>query len=288
MKSQMKNIIAMLAIATVFASCSSDHGRTAANTTADSLAAAQRENDSLENAFLATLDQIDNSIDWVFREKNSASTETGKGKSLSERKQEILRNIELASNMLRENKAKIETLETNAAKGSRDYKKLKDRLTASSARIKKYEEQLASLYDIIADKDWEIDNLNKRATNLELENIMQKGFADKFEDDLHTAWYTKGTYKELRESGVLTKEGGILGIGRTEKLKQNFPDKAFEKIDTRKITSIPIHAKKAKLVTTHPDGTYELKKENGLIASIEIKNPDAFWKTSKHMVIEIR
>jgi hypothetical protein len=37
-----------------------------------------------------------------------------------------------------------------------------------------------------------------------------------------TAYYTAGTAKQLLKKGVITKQGGVIGLGKTQKLSENF------------------------------------------------------------------
>ena len=58
-------------------------------------------------------------------------------------------------------------------------------------------------------------------------------------------------------------------------------------IDIRKVTEIPLFAKKAKLKTNHPDGTYEFVKDEDGNLTFKITNPKEFWSISKFLVIEV-
>ena len=44
--------------------------------------------------------------------------------------------------------------------------------------------------------------------------------------------------KELKENNVITKEGGIIGLGKTTKLSSDFNKEYFTKINIEKTTSI--------------------------------------------------
>jgi hypothetical protein len=59
-------------------------------------------------------------------------------------------------------------------------------------------------------------------------------------------------------------------------------------LDIREIKTIPIASKTAKIITEHPDDSYELVMEDGLISALVIENPDEFWRISKYAVIETR
>jgi hypothetical protein len=109
--------------------------------------------------------------------------------------------------------------------------------------------------------------------------------ADMQRNELNTAWYAVGTSKELRNNGVLTKEGGVIGLGGVNKLNTSDLAKGyFTRIDITSTTSIPVAAKKAKLATTHPEGSYRF--ENGA-TKLVITDPAAFWSISKYLVVEV-
>jgi hypothetical protein len=105
---------------------------------------------------------------------------------------------------------------------------------------------------------------------------------------MNKAFYVCGTYKDLKAKGLLTKEGGFIGIGKTETLTGNFSDNLFVQIDITQTNSIPVDSKNAKLISDHPEASYEfLRDADKKILSIEIKDPALFWKSSKYAVVEL-
>ena len=89
--------------------------------------------------------------------------------------------------------------------------------------------------------------------------------------------------------GVVDNIGWTPWGGRKVVLNDNLSKNDFMAIDKRNTTSIPINSKKANLVSDHPEGSYEFEKsDEGLIASLEIKNPDDFWSISKYLVVEVK
>lgn len=277
------------ASALFLAACSHEPKETAAvNDFRAEMYSAQFERDSVENLLKETLDDIDNSLNTVFKNSPKAKVQTAANGNLSMQREDILKNIQLAGKMLSDNRKRISKLKSQLGKYKLQNTELSKRLEEADTRIADYEQQLAGLRQELADKNTQLADLSTKAEKLQFESIMQKEFADKYENELNTAYYTKGSSRELKKSGVIVKEGGVLGLGATEELNDQYPERMFAKIDIRKTTSIPVNAKKARLVTTHPDGTYEMKEVNGQIASLEIKNPDEFWKISRHMVLEVR
>ena len=106
-------------------------------------------------------------------------------------------------------------------------------------------------------------------------------------EKLNSAYYAFGTAKELIKNGVLTKEGGFIGMGKTEKMKADFNKTYFTKIDISATNSLVLSGKKAKVITTHPASSYKIQGTDGKAERIVITNPDDFWSASKYLVIVI-
>ncbi len=104
-------------------------------------------------------------------------------------------------------------------------------------------------------------------------------------EKLNTAYYALGTAKELTKNGVLTKEGGFIGLGKTQQV--DFTKAYFTKVDIPGTNSIIIGAKKAKLITNPPIGSYKIEGENGNADKLTILNSKEFWSVSKYLVIVI-
>ncbi|MDX1630066.1 MAG: hypothetical protein R3345_15260, partial [Fulvivirga sp.] len=139
-------------------------------------------------------------------------------------------------------------------------------------------EQLTTTVDTLANKT------QLQAAVIEVQNET----IDEQKEKINTGYIAVGTYKELEEQKVVEKAGGVLGIGATKTLQDNFNEEAFQKVDVTELSAIPVTAKKVRLVTTHPEGSYELSKDlNEKIQQLTILNPDEFWKSSKYLVVMV-
>jgi hypothetical protein len=81
-------------------------------------------------------------------------------------------------------------------------------------------------------------------------------------------------------------EGGFVGIGRNKKVKEDFNQEYFTRVDITKLKSIPVLRKKADIITTHPSQSYKIFGEKS-VDSIVISNQKEFWSASKYLVIVI-
>ncbi|MDD3744021.1 MAG: hypothetical protein PHX54_10405, partial [Lentimicrobiaceae bacterium] len=104
-------------------------------------------------------------------------------------------------------------------------------------------------------------------------------------DELNTAYYIVGERKDLIEKNILDKQGGFLGIGRTQKISGDVDLQHFTRIDIRNLKSIPLNVKEAKLMSVHPAGSYEWKKSDKKVDELVIIDPASFWERSRMLVI---
>ena len=102
---------------------------------------------------------------------------------------------------------------------------------------------------------------------------------------LNTVWYTFDTRKGLQDKGIISLEGGFIGIGTNESLKGEFDITHFKKGNKNSLRKIdlPKEYKKYDLVTSHPDDSYQIKNSVLLIL-----NPNDFWSISKYLVISLK
>ena len=101
-----------------------------------------------------------------------------------------------------------------------------------------------------------------------------------------SGYYMKiGTKSELKSAGLLDKNVIKKGVVNTEGLNMSI----FKKIDIRSTREIKINAYKPKLLTSHPNKSYEMKLDDDAeedITYLKIKDVDAFWSQSHFLVIQ--
>ena len=95
--------------------------------------------------------------------------------------------------------------------------------------------------------------------------------------ELNTVRYCIGTSSDLKEMNIV-RRGQVLTEGHN--------DTYFTKADMRNLKVIPLMAKKANVLTSHPASSYELIRGTDKMLTLRIKDPQAFWKNSKMLVIQ--
>jgi hypothetical protein len=279
----MKKLFLYLTIATLgFSACNNNTEE--ANPLADSLSHVNEglkivvsEKDSSIESFIVAFNEIQENLTEVKAKQKMISTNSSDAELKKNMKEQIIDDIQSINDLMDKNKQKISTLKAKLAK--------------SNGKVEELEKMITFLTTQVEEKDLEIVDLKNQLErlNIEVTEITAK-YEEKAEesnqktDQLNTAYYAVGTAKELKEKGVLTKEGGFIGLGKTKKLAGDFNKNYFTKIDITQTKSINLNAKKAKLITTHPSTSYKIegiKTADKLI----ITNSQEFWGASKYMVI---
>jgi archaellum component FlaC len=241
-------------------------------------AAVIAEKDSTINALFGTFNRISENLRTI-RSKQGELVAPGTGtENKDDMEQRIMGDIEQIDGLLSENKGLIAQLRKQAK--------------TSKSSIAELERTIADLERSSAEKSEEIGMLKEQlaSTNSSLATLIEmyrdkSQLADMQRGELNAAYYAIGTAKELKEKGVLTKEGGVAGIGGVNKLNTaNLPTDYFTSVDITGTQEIVIGAKKAKLTTSHPEGSYRF--ENGA-AKLVITDPTKFWSISKYLVVVV-
>lgn len=244
--------------------------------------------DSLERIYIATLDEIDGNIDAI-RDKYGYLVLGPKSNAdfVTPKKDKILNNIAMINTLLADNKKKIDMLEKSLANYKSGKKEFVKSIELAAEKVAIQEKQIEELKTILAEKEYKIEELNKLVSNqnVQIENFSK--LAKQQESTINTTYFAYGTYKELKAKHIVKKQGGVLGINKNKVLNEDLNKTEFVEIDKTKTTTIPMMGKKPKLITEHPENSYEILSNSNDLAVLNIKDPENFWKVSKYLVVEV-
>ncbi|MFO7621543.1 MAG: hypothetical protein R6W81_09810 [Bacteroidales bacterium] len=244
--------------------------------------------DSTINSWLMTFDQIEKDLSVIKQKEDLITLKSSDVEFSKERKEQILEDIRLINTLLENNKKRIAQLSAQLKKSGTEISGLQNMIASLEASIVQREGEISGLKLALVEKDFEIGQLNNQMTGLQVTVSQQTETISSQTEEMNKAYLVYGTYKDLKEKGILTKEGGFLGLGKREALIEDSPDSLFTRVDITETRLIPVNSKNAKLITNHPSGSYEIIAEGeNKIAGIEIKNPDEFWRISRYAVVEI-
>lgn len=258
--------------------------------------ALQAQNDSLMIELSnrdAELDEIMGSFNAIqegFREINEAENRVdlnGDAIEGQSNANKIKDDIRFISEKLKSNREQIAQLEAklkNSNYQSAQLKKaiqnLNAELNAKQQQIETLQSELAAKNIRIAELDEAVSALNQNVDELAAENEAKAQTVAVQDKALNTAWYVFGTKSELKDQKILQ---------RRDVLKNNeFNKDYFTEIDIRKDKEVKLYSKRAELLTTHPEGSYEFVKDDKGQLTLKITNPNTFWSVSRYLVIQVR
>ena len=287
MKNKMKHIAtaAALGVVALLASCVSRQVAVEAESRSDSLELVVSAKDSLINAVFADINAISENLALI-KSRENLITVAGESEGGRRPVEEIDNDIKAIDRLLRENRAKIESLQRSAAQ-----------LRKANLRIDGLEKMIADMNRQLAEKKAEVEQLRESLVRMgdevkslteevavrsaEVENL--SGEKVELQNQLNTVYYIVGAEKELRDAQIINKQGFI---GRTLTVGRNSNFDSFTMTDSRLLSEVPVGQKKATLVTSHPEGSYELVTDaNKVVEKLIITDPVRFWESSKILII---
>ncbi len=262
----------------------------------DSLMNVAKDRDMTVNDFVKSFNEIQANLEAIKQKEKivTAKTNSESVKTDPSAKDKINEDILAIYELIVKNKKELAALQSKMKKSDvkisefeKLVKNLNHQLEQKNQEIDQLKNSLAKLNIDVANLNGKIKDLNANIDTLSQENRSKTETIVSQDTELNTAFYVIGTKKELAAKKVITSEGGVLGIGKTQKLGENLAAENFIKIDIRETTTFVLGGKKTKLLTTHPSGSYELKGNNKKMDSLTIKNPKDFWQASKYLVIMV-
>jgi len=245
----------------------------------------QSQEESIEN-MLGSFNKIQENLNEIKKRQGIIRVETN-GENEGNVADNISADIETISQLMMENEQMIKTLNGKLRNSNIKMSQFEKLIKNLNLRVEDKNLEIASLNQQLTEKKILIGQLYFKNDSLRYEKEVTEKKLENTIDAMNEVYYAYGTFKELKEKNVLTKEGGFLGIGQNKELKDNFNQDYFSKVDKRKQTSFLLYAKKAKLITRHPAESYEIMGNDGSADSLVIKDVDAFWNASKYLVIVV-
>lgn len=263
----------------------------------------QAENDSLLQVNAQTtadfneMIQLINDVEEGFRQMKEAENylvtqKDANGEVSLTTREQIKNDMTLVAETLQKNKERLDKLQqqlkqskNQSASLQKTIERLQAEITEKTELITSLQESLAKRDVRIAELDDAVNNLTGQVENLATENQQQKEVLQSQDEALNTVYYALGTNKELKEQKIV--EGG--GLFSSKKvMESDFNKDYFTTADMRKLREIPFDSKKAKFLTKHPEGSYELQKDNEGYLTLVITNPENFWSLSRYLVVELK
>jgi DNA repair exonuclease SbcCD ATPase subunit len=291
MCSKMRNIRQIAFVALVlsfFASCQSHKKEIERlNQSKDSVIQVVSEREQVIVDYIASFNEIQDKMDSIKDAQKLLKVQlSGSNVELSRgNKEQIIDDLMLINNLIEENKRTIASLQSKLKASNLKSTELQKMIDNLSRQIEEKDLEIMALNTQIEQLKIDVTQLGSQVENLKEESSQKTRTIEQQKDAMHTAYYCFGTRDELIANNVIERSGGLLGIGRTNKLKENFNQDYFMKVDTREFKEVLLMVKKAQLLTNHPADSYRFATTEKTVEYFYVENPEVFWKTTKYMVI---
>jgi len=293
----MKKLVLPAVIAMcIMASCNGDKLKQAESDN-EQLQGELTEQRAIQDSLLVLFNDITEGMSQIKDLEKIVSSPTNLSGESAERKQQIKNDMMAIQKALQERRERLAQLEEQLSKSSTENKTLLRTIENLKAQIADQQTEIATLTNQLASANIKIETLGNQVTSLNQSvdsmntvtanareaEAKAAAEAKRMEAEANTVYYVIGTNKELKEHKILS--GGGL-FRKTKTLAGNYDVSYFTRADRRTLTTIPLHSKKAKVMTSQPSDSYTISEQGGQKV-LTITNPTRFWAVSNFLVVKV-
>lgn len=237
---------------------------------------------------LNLVNEISSGMGQIKQLENILAVSAQSGESASKREQ-IVADIAAIQATLQQRREQLAQLEQRLQRSRINTTQLQETITALRAQIDSQAAEIETLHANLTEAKQQIGTLNTKVDSLNTtvndvtnqRNIAQQEVVDA-NNELNLCYYVAASKSELKAHKII--ETGFLR--KTKLLKSDFDQSFFVTADKRTLTQIPLHSKKAQVLTNQPADSYQIVDVNGSKV-LKITNPASFWKMGNYLVIQI-
>ncbi len=260
----------------------------------DSLAQVAEVKDVAINDFIGTMNAIQTNLDSIKRLEDIVNISSSKNaEPKASDRQKILQDLSVISSLLEQNRELVANQTKKLNNSTYKVSEMQKMLDRMNRQLEEKDVEIATLRTEMEQLHLNISTLNQSLLAAEEQAEEQARVIeektttiDEQVKQMNTAYYVFGTAKELIENGIVEREGGFLGLGRSLKFRKDFNPDLFTEIDVREVHDISLNAKKAKVITTHPAASFDLIGDEK-IEKLVINDPERFWETNRYLVLVV-
>lgn len=282
-----RSLILSVIISSVLFSCNGNKEKeqqSLAEVSKQELATALNERDQL----LALVKEVSTGLEQIKQLENIMTVSAEHPERNANQQAQILADISSLKERIQQRKKQLEELETKLQRSTINNKELQETVEALRIQIdsqieeiESLKQQLTAANEHIGSLNNQVDSLNTTVTTVTGERNAAQEASVKLENELNTCYYVVATKSELKSHNII--ETGFLR--KTKLMKSDFDKGCFVISDKRTLSTLPLNASKVKILTNHPETSYELTDENGQKV-IKITNPEQFWSLTNYLVVQ--
>ncbi len=217
--------------------------------------------------------------------ENMININPRQGEFRKNERERIKDNMMLIGEKLRANGETLEALNKKLAdteRGNQAMRRtlyaLKKTIKGQKERVLKLEEALRKRNIIIGELDSMVNGLSRDVEALSDRTEAQRLELEEQEARLNSVSYCIGTKRDLEDMQILKS-------GKIELASAN--GSYFTKADLRELNQVLTYSKDVKVLTLHPEGSFSFVLDDDGNKVLNIKDAQAFWSSSKVLVIQV-
>lgn len=294
MKTKTENKLAILfltvgMVLVSFSSCGSGENKSSLLAERDSLREENKQQALIVDGLNATLDEISMMMDSITIHEDRLFLANNSSNEVTSSRDVIRNNIRQFELMLNRQKDRVKELEAklkesgaNSSRLEKVIRQMKQQIEQKDKEIAELRSQLDNSRRSIEELRGHVTRLNTQVSDLNQKNAEQDEALSRQDQMLNECYYLVASKKQLKAMGIVT--GGSL-FKKSKANLGNVSTDGFTAVDIRNFQTLNINAKKAKLLSPAPAGSYTLEKEgNGW--RLVINDASAFWSVSNFLVIQ--
>lgn len=206
-----------------------------------------------------------------------------RGRTVEERRSEALASIARLDTHIRLNQAKIAKLEAAASSGGAQAAERARSIAMLRRTVTREQQRVAELMALVQGTTSRVAALESEVLqNAETIRVRELIIEAK-RHELAAIYYVIGTKRKLIADGVVSAQGGHLGLGRRLHVTGHPNERLFKSLDTDRDRIIRVPSRKAEVLSAQDPASYFWRLGNGDM-TLEIISPQQFLKV-KYLVI---
>lgn len=286
----------MLGATVVLSSCNKKDEQKIAeqSTTIDNMEQELARRDSTYNELISMLNEAESQVAEIAKRENLVVSTSNEGKKSED---QLVQELKLIDDLVKESNQSIQNLKAQLKKSNIEMGAFKTRIDQLSDVLDEQRQTITTLKAEVAEKNQELQVFAVKYDSIKIESVTQKQLITEQDkeieiltsnnDNLNKVHYAVGSYKQLKDQGLVDKEGGFLWMGRTIDLKASAEVDKFVEADVREFSELKIEADKFELVTEHPEGSYTIVQDeiDENVKYLKVLDARKFWEISNYLVV---
>lgn len=234
-----------------------------------------------------SLNDVEKQLDAL---NGQIAVSNGEDQDLVSQRNRLIQKLEILQQNMKEKQQQLDDLQKNYGNVLNQNKELKKTIERLKDESAKYVATISTYEKKMAEQGAKIDSLstNLAVTQETLATAVatseqQQQVITAQDQMLNKAYYIVAGKSTLKELGLI--EGGLFNKKRLS--TKGFDVTGFTSVDIRELSEIALGSKDAKILSSHPESSYELVKGYDKSLTLVIKDATEFWSNTKFLVVMI-